>query len=714
MCKVHNISESEKITRLPEYCTRLNAQFIRSRPEWHAGQSQLSSLLSILKNRYRAQDYEQQVNRREYLEAYKSVKGGGGGGGATVDVEEYVRTFTAISENLIRRDMLDRYTQWEWFLEGLPDEDVVRECVVGGVEFQSQGVVKVDFENMCVRAIKASRAKSLVRGIVKKGEGVGCPQEVVTRAQSLKPEKGRGLVHVEGTYPIHAEGMSHKYTQPPAREGDLATTEDFEKLSSSIKTLESLFGTVMEQRKSETSASTFASHREENLATKDDLERLSGRIQSLELEIQTLVDQRKSEASVPVFTPPTGSQADSLSKTSSENDYRTPYQQPEQEKQTQEQQVPQQVPQTQPQPQTQPPEQEGKQRLVGRFPFNRCLYCYGENHRRQTCPDFKYDVARGAVHINSRNKLSLGRPSGDGQDRPDVPLLPGQRQRDIVTDLLKKESVAHSVSKPQDFVEVRARSTVIFPSSPSWRNEPTPRSEPKESPKPSEDQPDDDQTKQESESEPPQPELERSPESGPEPVAETETERKQPSNYRSPTVSPEEESTTCSNHHPPASSEDEAEEEEGEETDSDLPSLKSCSTTTPDPDSETKPPNHHTHTHIRIYDQGLRSAEEAILHMRSMETVGVEEFSVRSKQPLGGPPRPRPRQTQSDSRSSASRSLSQARSSGEVSTATATGGGGGGKNNTTAKKKKKGKRKNEIQETVVNTGDVGIQARYED
>lgn len=68
--------------------------------------------------------------------------------------------------------MLDRYTQWEWFLEGLPDEEVVKECVAGEVEFQPQGVMKVNFENMCVRAIKASRAKRLVGDIARKRAGV--------------------------------------------------------------------------------------------------------------------------------------------------------------------------------------------------------------------------------------------------------------------------------------------------------------------------------------------------------------------------------------------------------------------------------------------------------------------------------------------------------------------------------------------------------------
>lgn len=68
-----------------------------------------------MKTEYKTEDTNQQMNTRGFLESFKgkSLKD-------DQDVAPYCRRFATISEYLIKKEKLDRHTQVEWFLQGLP------------------------------------------------------------------------------------------------------------------------------------------------------------------------------------------------------------------------------------------------------------------------------------------------------------------------------------------------------------------------------------------------------------------------------------------------------------------------------------------------------------------------------------------------------------------------------------------------------------------
>ena len=113
MCTDYQVSEAEKIRRIPRYCETMTGQYIKNLMEYL--EKDYEALITVMKAEYKSEDTNQQINTRSFLESFK---------GRTLkddeDVAPYCRRFSTISEHLVAKGKLDKHTQIEWFLQGLP------------------------------------------------------------------------------------------------------------------------------------------------------------------------------------------------------------------------------------------------------------------------------------------------------------------------------------------------------------------------------------------------------------------------------------------------------------------------------------------------------------------------------------------------------------------------------------------------------------------
>lgn len=113
MCDEYSVAEAKKLRRLPRYCEMLVGQTIMSLDSYVA--KDWTALLKELKKEYKSGDSLQQLYSRTFLEQYKNTTRT-----AKDDVRGYCRKFASIAKTLVAAGKLDRYTQVQWFMQGLP------------------------------------------------------------------------------------------------------------------------------------------------------------------------------------------------------------------------------------------------------------------------------------------------------------------------------------------------------------------------------------------------------------------------------------------------------------------------------------------------------------------------------------------------------------------------------------------------------------------
>lgn len=113
MCTDYRVDKQEKIKRLSWYCEMFIGKYVEilissSGTSW-------ATLWKVFGEEYKDQDFNQQVNSRQFLETYKDKSCAD-----MLDALQYCRQFSAISQNLIAKGKLDSFTQSRWFLQSLP------------------------------------------------------------------------------------------------------------------------------------------------------------------------------------------------------------------------------------------------------------------------------------------------------------------------------------------------------------------------------------------------------------------------------------------------------------------------------------------------------------------------------------------------------------------------------------------------------------------
>src|SRR6202042_1967529 len=113
LCSDYQVSEKDRLTRLPRYCIQPVAETIRSLNEWKT--SNYAALKKVLLSEYRDNDTYQLLYSVPFLEKYKSIA-------RTEDdnIMDYCRKFGQIAQHCIKKKVLTEYTAGVWFIHGLP------------------------------------------------------------------------------------------------------------------------------------------------------------------------------------------------------------------------------------------------------------------------------------------------------------------------------------------------------------------------------------------------------------------------------------------------------------------------------------------------------------------------------------------------------------------------------------------------------------------
>ncbi len=111
----YQVNKQEKIKRLSWYCELFTDKYIETLISFL--RTSRAALCKALREEYKDQDLNQQINSRRFLELYKSKSHSD-----TAAVLQYCCQFSAISRNLIAEGKLDIFTQSRWFIQRLPSD----------------------------------------------------------------------------------------------------------------------------------------------------------------------------------------------------------------------------------------------------------------------------------------------------------------------------------------------------------------------------------------------------------------------------------------------------------------------------------------------------------------------------------------------------------------------------------------------------------------
>ena len=121
MCEDYQVADKGMFEKLPWYCEKTIGDYVKSLPEWIAGDG--AALFKTMRKDYQKYDIDQQVNSRKFLETFKSKART-----EKDDLKQYCRQFHTVSHTLVERGQLETYTRAMWFIQGLPQR--LREKVV--------------------------------------------------------------------------------------------------------------------------------------------------------------------------------------------------------------------------------------------------------------------------------------------------------------------------------------------------------------------------------------------------------------------------------------------------------------------------------------------------------------------------------------------------------------------------------------------------------
>ena len=113
LCARYRVMGIEKYQGLPEYCDYWIGMWIRSLPEFTAGN--WTELVRKLRAEYRAEDYHRRIETRDFIEAFVRISAEQPG-----DLRHYVHDFTTISARTVAAGNLTEQEKGWWFMRGLP------------------------------------------------------------------------------------------------------------------------------------------------------------------------------------------------------------------------------------------------------------------------------------------------------------------------------------------------------------------------------------------------------------------------------------------------------------------------------------------------------------------------------------------------------------------------------------------------------------------
>ena len=158
MCTDYRVDEHEKIKRLSWYCEMFTRKYVETLIS--SSGTSWAALRKVLREEYKDQDLNQQMNSRRFLETYKDKSRAD-----TSDVLQYCRQFSAISQNLVAKGKLDSFTQSRWFLQGLPS--AIQTEMFYRYELDPDDDLNMDFADLLKKALGLLGAKKKLVDLVR-------------------------------------------------------------------------------------------------------------------------------------------------------------------------------------------------------------------------------------------------------------------------------------------------------------------------------------------------------------------------------------------------------------------------------------------------------------------------------------------------------------------------------------------------------------------
>ena len=157
ICTDSKFEEQEKINWLYCYCELFTGKYIETLISLFG--TCLAALRKVLREEYKDQGLNQQMNSKRFLEIYKSKSRSD-----TADVLQYGRQFFTIFQNLVTKGKLNSFIQSRWFLQSLPTH--IQTEMFYRYELDPDDDFNMDFDDLLKRDMGLLGAKKKLANLV--------------------------------------------------------------------------------------------------------------------------------------------------------------------------------------------------------------------------------------------------------------------------------------------------------------------------------------------------------------------------------------------------------------------------------------------------------------------------------------------------------------------------------------------------------------------
>ena len=190
-CEDYDLSEPDKILRVPRYCDSYRKDLIKALPEWKSKGS-WAKLVKAMKSEFREHDLQQIRDSMTFLNEFVMAKR------TPADLKGYVRLYTQVADSLVYRKVLSEVDQGRLFLIGLPQS--VRDKVIK--HFKVDDLDPDTYRNYSTFrdfVLKATKSEQTIQALQLQKE----PTPAYTR-------EIQGLVREQSTTPVVTEADKKK------------------------------------------------------------------------------------------------------------------------------------------------------------------------------------------------------------------------------------------------------------------------------------------------------------------------------------------------------------------------------------------------------------------------------------------------------------------------------------------------------------------------
>ena len=150
LCRDYKLTDMQRIAKLPHYCEIHIAKLIKTMRTWR--ERNWDELLKTLRENYGPRDLTQKYHSRRFLEAFKNKRRA-----KDEDPREYIYQFENVSEVLIKKRLLDKFTRILWFVNGLPEN--TKDKLIERNHLVEEDFADLDFHVLRIDALNIAKGE---------------------------------------------------------------------------------------------------------------------------------------------------------------------------------------------------------------------------------------------------------------------------------------------------------------------------------------------------------------------------------------------------------------------------------------------------------------------------------------------------------------------------------------------------------------------------